>query len=321
MNPEENFFTEGLSYILDKDRILLQKFVDYIRNRFANANLMYGFLGKNAEVRTQSFHRNKSGKNNFIDLEIEFEEALLWIEVKVESSLSGEEQIQKYEDLMGEIDNIPHEKSGIILLTKHSMNPPNRDKFYLGNLKWSELYGKIDEHLNTKDAPDSMRLVEENYLKFLEERNMAQFEPFNDNEKTSSQTMEKVDAKVQHILDYIYESLETGFGNNLRYLRQSEGKGYVGQKIYIKEIEIYYAIVTRGDRFGCIDMWFVPNQNQISLINSKNESPVSIGFEEQGGSYIFKSREKDLTIIGNENYLDDASELVVSKIKELLEQL
>lgn len=321
VNPEENFFTEGLSYILDKDRNLLQKFVDFIRNRFANETLMESFFWKNAVVRTQSFYRNNNGTNNFIDLEIEFEEALLWIEVKVESNLSGEDQIQKYEDLMGEIKNIAHKKSGIILLTKHTVNPPSRNKFYLGNIKWSELFGMIDEHLNTEDAPPSMRLIEENYLKLLEEKNMAQFEPFSENEKLSSITMEKVDAKVGNILDNIYETLRNGFGKDFQYSRQSEGKGYVGQKVHINEIEIFYAVVTRGNRFGSIDMWFIPNQNQIKLIQSTNESPVSIGFEEQGGSYIFKSKENDLKSIGNKNYLAESSELVFIKTKELIEQL
>ncbi|MCH8272898.1 MAG: PD-(D/E)XK nuclease family protein [Candidatus Marinimicrobia bacterium] len=130
VNPEENFFTEGLAYILDKDRNLLQKLVEHIQNKFPDENLLKGFYWKKAEVRTQSFYRNLSGRHNFIDLEIEFEEALLWLEVKVESGPSGEDQIIRYEELMGESDHIDHDRSGIVLLTKYEVIPDHKDKYY-----------------------------------------------------------------------------------------------------------------------------------------------------------------------------------------------
>ena len=128
VNPEENFFTEGLAYILDKDRNLLQKFVEHIQNKFPDENLLKGFFGKNAEVRTQSFYRNLSGRHNFIGLEIEFEEALLWLELKVESGPWGKDQIIRYEELMDESDDIDQCRTDIVLLSKYEVIQNHKNK-------------------------------------------------------------------------------------------------------------------------------------------------------------------------------------------------
>lgn len=320
-SPEENFFTEGLAFILDHDRFLLQSLLNSIEEKSNKPWSLSKFSVNEAKIKTQKFYPSKHGRKNFIDLEIKLGDAVLWFEVKVGSDFSGENQINNYEELIEE--QIPDKKnSGIILLSKSKMNVKTDQLYYRGEIYWSEIYDLIERHLVQNEHVDYMRFIEKDYLKFIEERGMMPFKPFKKPEQNAAGTMTRLDTKVNNILIHLKEELGKIYKKEFKVLNlsRSEGPGYSGQRVQAGQLEVYYAIVTEKDQFGGLDIWFYPNPDQEDKIRRSEIDLKKIRFEKEGGNFLYRSM-NDLQVFENDNYPDDASDLVLKKLEELNEML
>lgn len=318
VSPEENFLTEAFAYLLDNDRALLQEILHFARNKFDSPRLLEDFSLMETEVSTQKNYKNKSRANNFIDLEVKSGLDLLWFEMKVESGLSGHDQIEKYEMLLEE-RNLDENQSGVILLTKHRTEPDDHKNYYLGNILWSEIYTEIREHLGSIDVPSPIRFIEKEFLIFLEEKSMAPFNPFTQEEFDAAKVMDGVRKKVNHILNSLLEKLTIHFtGDQFEYVRQSYGRDYEGQKVKIKGYVFYYGVFMGGDGFGSIDLWFLTNPEQVSGLNLNPSELKKIGFEREGDNYLFRTLDSEARIIENKNFLEESSILIIDAIDALL---
>lgn len=320
INPEENFFTEGLAFILDHDRFLLKNLLRLVEKKSKKPWLLHEFLTDNPKVGTQKFYRNRHGRQNFIDLEIKFGGAVLWFEVKVGSGLSGENQIKKYEELIENHEDIVDKThSGIILLTTSKMDVETDYSHYRGEIYWSEIYTLIKSNLEEMELGDYRRFIENDYLIFIEERGMMPFEQFTKLDQDAAARMKNIDTNVYIVLKHIREKLEKKYSpNNINCSSptRSHGPGYIGVTAIVNDVEIYFGVVNEYEGFGDVHIWFIPNPDQSKIIQPITENLIDIGFENYGGKYLYKSL-GNLRPFDNKNYLDDSSTLVIDKLDYL----
>ncbi len=178
INPEENYSTELLVYLLNnslqRKSPLFSVFMEKLTNNVVSPESYPQF-----NIATQRLFFTSRNEKAFPDITIESDEHYYFIEVKVESginyyqvnnedeSITMINQIQKYQD----ISINPDKSKSVFLLTKyaHEMSFENCPDFK-SHLKWSEVYKLIESYQEIDDI--------ENYLisemkKYMEEKGMA----------------------------------------------------------------------------------------------------------------------------------------------------
>lgn len=177
----EDFITEGVAYLLQKDKTLLNRYLDRICSAHSTNRT-------DIEIKTQY----TTDRGHRIDL------AIFWTEAKKEYSLFVEHKIESFpweeEDPEGttetQIDaycRYQDSKNGyanpcnlVALFTRNQIEGYSKDEqrhaSYLGNFTWSVVANLIKKGLNSRST--EMFLLQEEFLNFMRRHDMAGFENF-----------------------------------------------------------------------------------------------------------------------------------------------
>lgn len=179
MTPEENFFTESFKFVLESDRALCNKFVEYISGR----HLFTQPFKLESQVRYDSSIidleiTDKKGKKIFVEIKVSAHENRYFEEEEKEDY----GQIEKYLRLNdGYVCFISQKEGDIEIKT-------NKEK-YLGQFEWFQIYKLIEDHYKSQKNSNGLdSYFVTNFLKFMKDLGMQPFQGFTKEDIAASQS-------------------------------------------------------------------------------------------------------------------------------------
>jgi len=257
VNPEENFSTELLVYLLkfslENRTLLFSNFMNFLGVRVEESEY------EKFAIYTQLVFFTEDGKQVFPDITLETEDELIFIEVKLESGLNyydveNEEnrkvainQIQLYQTIK------TLKEKNIYLLTKYFCDLPFEDcSDFRKKLRWQDFYYLIKQY----EAEDSVEkyLIEE-VKKYMEGKNMSI-------PKVSYEIMNGMES-LKNLVIQMESALE-----GIDY-RRSFGYTWLGYYLHFNDYQIcWVGTYYDGKKLLCE----VTNENAIKTIESREKN-------------------------------------------------
>lgn len=269
VNPEENFSTELLVYLLkyslENGTLLFSSFMNFLGVRVEESEY------EKYAIYTQLVSFTEDGKKAFPDITIDTEDELIFIEVKLESSLNSYDieneenrtiainQIQLYQTIK------TLKKKNIYLLTKYYCDLSFEDcsDFKL-KLRWQDFYYLIKRYI-AEDAVEKY-LIEE-VKKYMEGKNMSI-------PKVSYEIMNGM-VSLKNLIIQLESALEG------MPFKRTFGYSWLGYYLLFDSIQICRV---GTDYDGKKLMFEVIDENVINAIESKDKSEVIL--EKEGKKYV-----------------------------------
>lgn len=196
INPEENYFTESFKFILNADDSFCAKFVKFASKKRLEAPF---------NIESQVVYGN-----SIIDLQItDKRDKKLLIEIKVgarqnmEIDDDGNEsgQIEKYLKLgKGYVCFIERDRDGLNEKILKNIN-------FTGHYAWSEVYELLSDHIKAGNKTNpTIDYFEENFLKFMQQKDMMPFEKFTKEDAQIAPMVPDFYNRMEKFLDYARKS-------------------------------------------------------------------------------------------------------------------
>lgn len=263
--PLEDFTTEILVGILEKDQELLDKYVNEILK----------IDGSNYNIYSQVKYSLLNEKDCIIDIVIKNENTICFIENKV-NSLEGERQLERYSKLL-KIIKQNEDKSVYLRYCTRFYDQKNLEDINFMQYRWSDVYNFLDENMENNN------LIEE-YLEFLKEEGMSSAGEFDYQDLIVMSTINSSIAKMDECLDNVKDTLINCFGKpyerdneRLKEIAKSEAyKMWVNDIIGDKNsrIDVGFTLQNRLETqapFLSVDLVVDSNNNKYEYIISKKE--------------------------------------------------
>jgi len=188
---EENFFTELFAYILENNKAVLNKFLSQI-----NPNI------KNPRIHTQHSFNNETNQQIADILLIDpLSEEMIIIESKIQADFDSD-QINGYLKLVKD-----KKDSKVISITKYDSEKLNnfkdklKDKKKFNHFYWSQIYRILKDALKESTSENTQVIKE--MMNFMEDKNMAEFEGFDDADGSIWSSFRRVDNKMNEYVNQL----------------------------------------------------------------------------------------------------------------------
>lgn len=264
--PKEDFTTEIFVGILEKNSELLD---DYVNN-------FLEIEGEGFEVSSQCSYTLETPGDCRIDMVIENEEKLIFIENKVDS-IEGNGQLEKYAKFLNQIK---YKECHLFYCTKiieeKKVNFSNFSQF-----RWKNIYDYYEDR-------EVELLVE--FLEYLEEEGIVMNKKFNFTDMVVMENIVETIAKMDEVLNETSKHLEKNFGKCIQYSGRStqieRNNGYSS----------YITYVLNGNGYTDISATFNFNKNEYEVPHLELKLMV-----EKSSEYFNKFKD----IIDNESLSDE----------------
>lgn len=257
--PKEDFTTEILVGIFDKYPSLLQDYVnDFLK-----------IEGENFKVFSQGCYTLESSNDCRVDIVIENDEKIIFIENKVDSS-EGEGQLEKYSNFL---TSLSKKEGHLFYCTKKieekEKNIPNFKQF-----RWKDIY----DYYKNKESEIEIII---DFLDFLEEEGIVMTKKFNFTDMLVMENIVETIAKMDEVLNEAGEHLEKNFVKCIKYSGRStqigrnnmystystcvlEGSGYTDisanfnfnkEKFEVPNLELTMWIDQKSEYYSCFEKY------------------------------------------------------------------
>jgi len=304
VNPEENFSTELLVYLLkfsiENRTLLFSNFMNFLGIKVDESEY------EKFSIYTQLVFYTEDGKHAFPDITIETESELVFIEVKLESGLNyydleNEEnrkvainQIQLYQTIR------TLKKKSIFLLTKYFCDLPFEDcPDFKKKLRWQDFYYLIKQY-ETKDAVEKYLIEEEK--KYMEGKNMSI-------PKVSYEIMNGMES-LKNLILQMESALE-----GLPYKR-SFGYSGLGYYLLLNDNQICWVGTYYDGKKLLIE---VINENAINAIESRKENELIWEKDRKKNVTYFDFEENHYFCLNAEKQLEKLKKWIDDNYKKLVE--
>lgn len=195
--PKEDFTTEIFVGILEKDSEFLD---DYVNN-------FLKIKGEGFEVYSQRSYTLNTASDCRIDMVIENDEKIIFIENKVDSS-EGSGQLEKYSKYLNQVkDKECHLFYCTKIIEEKEVNFSNFSQF-----RWKDIYDYYENR-------EVELLVE--FLEYLEEEGIVMNKKFNFTDMVVMENIVETIAKMDEVLNETSQHLEQNFGKCIKYSGRS----------------------------------------------------------------------------------------------------
>lgn len=192
--PLEDFTTELLVGTLEKDKELLDKYVnDVLKVDGA------GFL-----IKSQGRYYLDDDINCIVDIVIENDEHVCFVENKV-NSCEGERQLERYTKVLNNINKEQGKQIHLRYCTKYYDQKENNFNIDFEQFRWCDIYKYLEQFT------DDNKLIEE-FLIFLRGEDMASAGTFNYEDLMTMNKINSTIAKMNECLDNVKQKLTESFG-------------------------------------------------------------------------------------------------------------
>ena len=271
--PKEDFTTEIFVGILEKDSELLD---DYVNN-------FLKIEGEGFEVFSQCCYTLNTPNDCRIDMVIENDEKLIFVENKVDS-LEGEGQLDKYSNYLKQIED---KESHLCYCTK-VMEEKEVGFSNFNYFRWKDIYDYYEDS-------DIELMVE--FLEYLEEEGIVMNKKFNFTDMVVMENIVETISKMDEVLNETSKHLEKNFGKCIKHS---------GRSTQIERNNVYSSYTTyvlNGNGYTDICATFNFNKNEYEVPHLELKLMV-----EKSSEYFNKFKD----IIDNEKLSDELEGYVYS---------
>ncbi|WBW96230.1 PD-(D/E)XK nuclease family protein [Oceanirhabdus sp. W0125-5] len=194
--PLEDFTTEILVGLLESDASLLDKFTNNILD----------VQGENFRIRSQKKYYVKDDMDCIIDVVIENDEVLCFLENKVNSK-EGYKQLQRYTTLLNNIEKEQNKKVYLRYCTKYYDEKDITDIDFK-QFRWNHIYKFLSDYSEDKFVKE--------YMDFLRSENMAGADNFNIQDLMVLSNINSTFSKINQCIDTIKPKFKELFGQPSR---------------------------------------------------------------------------------------------------------
>lgn len=308
--PLEDFTTELIVGTLETDNGLLDEFIN---------NILL-IEGKGFSISSQEKYYLEEDINCIIDIVVKNEDAICFIENKVDSS-EGERQLERYSKVLNNIKQSEDKKVYLRYCTKYYDKKEISDIDFL-QFRWRDTYRFFQKHKENK-------IVEE-YLEFLRSEGMESAGDFNFQDLIVMSEVNATIAKMDECLDMVKSRLTECFGKPYEYdyerLKQiGKQSQYVMWSRYILgKKESGYSEIAVGFRFSdnkipvvIVFIYIEKSNSEFEKIKKMHTEELESVFDfyDYDEEYIFYSFEKPVSdFISSENQNEEICKWFTEKI-------
>lgn len=196
ITPMEDFCTEALAGVINSDKIILQRFAQTVLNLPSDESYV---------LKTQQSYFNSDSKQSIIDIVLESETVICFLEMKVHAR-EGYNQLKNYERQLKEIEQKKSKKG---LLRYCSLYHDKKDNFiskdHFEQLRWANIASFLRNYTSSNE------LVNEFY-NFLMENKMGGNQRFTYEDLIGLKVYADIAAKVNDVFNIVQEDLTNNFG-------------------------------------------------------------------------------------------------------------
>lgn len=221
IDPEENFFTTSLAYMINNDVVFRRKFLELLNTNKKCA------LTDDFKAESQAPY-----DKSFIDIELRSKDGktVIFVEAKIQSK-ARDNQLKKYLDICGRKSKNARYYLAYITFYQEEINSKILgSKHFIGHFFWHDVYAYVSH---------SKSGISKDFIEFMEAKNMKPIEAISEKEVNSWCNRIRLNSKLEHYLTEISRSLNVPW--SFDGLSNCDDQCYLKYKT--KNFNIYLGII------------------------------------------------------------------------------